>query len=133
MGRMLSFERGCFEGQRGYLLLCAHAWLPFFLFQRVCLRRCWVSSFGGIFSPGAIAGNLHSSAVQRRTDFMSSPLGETVLVWLFVALDCCGLSFGLFVGYLSGLLTRYVLPVWVIPCPAPSSFRHAYPRFGRRV
>ena len=63
--------------------------------------------------------------------FLSSPLGETVLVWLFVALDYCGLSFGLFVGYLSGLLTRYVLPVWVIQCPAPSSFRHAYPRLGK--
>ena len=107
---------------RGYLLLGAHAWLPFFLFQRVCLRRCWVSSFGGIFSPGAISGNLHPSAVQRRTDFLSSPLGETLLVWLPAVLDYCGLSLASCWDYLSGLLTRHLLPVWVIQCPDPLSF-----------
>ena len=122
MGRMLSFKRGCFQVHRGYLLLGAHAWLPFFLFQRVCLRRCWVSSFGGIFSPGAISGNLHPSAVQRRTDFLSSPLGETLLVWLPAVLDYCGLSLASWWDYLSGLLTRHLLPVWVIQCPDPLSF-----------
>ena len=133
MGRMLSFKRGCFQVHRGYLLLGAHAWLPFFLFQRVCLRRCWVSSFGGIFSPGAISGNLHPSAVQRRTDFLSSPLGETLLAWLLVALDYCGLSFGLLVGLL----------VWVVdpicaPCLGHSMsgslvFSSCLPLFGQRV
>ena len=29
--------------------------------------------FGGIFAPGAIAGNLPLSAVQHRADFLSSP------------------------------------------------------------
>ena len=58
---------------RGYLFLGAHAWLPFSLFHRACLRRCWVSSFGGIFAPVAIAGDLRLSAVQHRTDFVPSP------------------------------------------------------------
>ena len=95
------------------------------------LRRCWVSSFGGIFSPGAISGNLHPSAVRRRMDFLSSPLGETLLVWLPAVLDYCGLSLASWWDYLSGLLTRYLLPVWVIKCPAPLFFRHAYPCLGK--
>ena len=107
---------------RGYLFLGAHAWLPLSLFHRACLRRCWVSSFGGIFSPGAISGNLHPSAVQRRTDFLPSPLGGTSLVWLPVMLGYCGLSLASWWDYLSGLLTRHLLPVWVIQCPDPLSF-----------
>ena len=114
----------------GCVFLCAPAWLPLSLFPRVCLHRCGVSSFGGIFSPGAISGNLHPSAVQRRTDFLSSPLGETFLVWLPAVLEYCGLSLACWWDYLSGLLTRHLLPVWVIQCPAPSSFRHAYPCVG---
>ena len=127
MGRMLSFKKGVLSGAPGISIFMCTCVAPFFLFQRVCLRRCWVSSFGGIFSPGAISGNLHPSAVQRRTDFLSSPLGETLLVWLPAVLDYCGLSLASWWDYLSGLLTRHLLPVWVIQCPAPSSFRYACP------
>ena len=135
MGRMLSssfLKKGVLSGAPGISTFSVHMLgFPFFLFQRVCLRRCWVSSFGGIFSPGAISGNLHPSAVQRRTDFLSSPLGGTSLVWLPAMLGYCGLSLASWGDYLSGLLTRYLLPVWVIKCPAPLSFRHAYPCLGK--
>ena len=95
---------------RGYLLLGARVGLPSFLFYVVSLRRCWVSSFGGIFAPGAIAGNLPLSAVQHRADFCPPPRMNIISV----APCYVGLLWAFF-GLVGGLLVWVVDPIFA-PC-----------------